>query len=763
MHLRINMSTLRNRIIKWLLLGVWPLAANVAANGQTTKPAPYPDALADADVLIADIQPERTIDNLRNGPVVGNGEMNAIVYVAGKDLMLRVSKNDAWDGRVDTSEDPALPRVDPATHKLFREKPGNPPSWNKPYPCAVPCADIKLQGLDGETGWQMNLSLARAVAAVSTSAGKTDVRALAQANVFYVRGRQKLELLGVSQKFLPAATQGTAEPGISWLCQRIPGDEDVKALDIYLAAAADGERQAVAVVTSAETSEPLQRAVALVRATLARSDAEVVAAHDAVWADYWAESGVRLSERQFQNWWYRMVYYFRCFAKKGASGVGLKTSFDSLAGWHNSYKFNYNIQQTYLSAGPINHPELVEPIIDVLANYWPRARWFAATCFSGCEGGFVHSDVYHPHEPDPAVCKSKNRHQSAYIPWGYSLGMQGHIAFLLWEYHQYKPDADYLRAKTYPMLRDIALFYCSFLEKCKKDERGKIVVGPSYFPENGYFGQDNGAYDLAYIPYALKAARDAAGVLKTDDALVRRINAVLADLPPFETLPDPSQENKPVVIWHQGGEFPNDDRHGSLIQAVFPAGQVTWFSPKEEQELFKRTINLVGKITTHANSPVTLNIARARLGMTDEAWANIAVDFTQHHKELRNGLFAWKAHGNYISEQVGVARLISELLLQSVDNVIRVFPAWPKDKDAAFARLRAQGGFLVSAQHKDGTISGLVIESTAGGTARLVSPWGGKEVRVLEQKTQGPVPVSEGKSFVSFPTEAGGAYIIVPQ
>ena len=377
-----------------------------------------------------------------------------------------------------------------------------------------------------------------------------------------------------------------------------------------------------------------------------------------------------------------------------------------------------------MSAGPINHPELVEPIIDVLANYWPRARWFAKTCFVGCEGAFVHSDVFHPHEPDPAHCKTKNQHQFAYIPWGYTLGMQGHIAFLLWEYQQYKPDAAYLRDKTYPMLRDIALFYCSFLEKCQKDERGKILVGPSYFPENGYFGQDNGAYDLAYIPYALKAARDAASLLKTDDALVRRINAILPDLPPFETLPDPNQENQPVVIWHKGAKFPDDDRHASLIQAVFPAGQVTWFSPQEDQELFKRTINHVGKITTHANSPVTLNIARARLGMTDEALSNIAIDFTQHHKEKPNGLFSWKAHGSYISEQVGVSRMITELLLQSVDNIIRVFPAWPANKDAEFAGLRAQGGFLVSARQTGGVVGDVTIESTAGGTVRLVSPWG---------------------------------------
>ena len=55
---------------------------------------------------------------------------------------------------------------------------------------------------------------------------------------------------------------------------------------------------------------------------------------------------------------------------------------------------------------------------------------------------------------------------------------------------------------------------------------------------------------------------------------------------------------------------------------------------------------------------------------------------------LPNGMFAWPTYGVYLSESVGLAAMISEFLLQSVDNVIRVFPCWPKEKDARFANLR---------------------------------------------------------------------------
>jgi len=71
--------------------------------------------------------------------------------------------------------------------------------------------------------------------------------------------------------------------------------------------------------------------------------------------------------------------------------------------------------------------------------------------------------------------------------------------------------------------------------------------------------------------------------------------------------------------------------------------------------------------------------------------------------------------------------------LQSVDNTIRVFPCWPKEKDAKFTRLRAQGGFLVSAEQKAGKIVKLEITSTVGGKMRVLHPGTGK---LIERDTQ---------------------------
>jgi alpha-L-fucosidase 2 len=179
---------------------------------------------------------------------------------------------------------------------------------------------------------------------------------------------------------------------------------------------------------------------------------------------------------------------------------------------------------------------------------------------------------------------------------------------------------------------------------------------------------------------------------------------------------------------------PGRDKEYNIVTPVvplFPAEQASWFSPEKEKDRFRRTIEWMQDRYNRNNSVVMLNVARARLSMTEAAYADTRNWFKG--KEQANGLFYWQAHGFYMTEQTAVAGLINEFLLQSVDNIIRVFPAWPKDKDASFTRLRARGGFLVTAEQKAGKITQLEITSTVGGKLRLLDPWMG---RIVEHATK---------------------------
>ena len=567
------------------------------------------------------------------------------------------------------------------------------------------------------------LDLRRASATVDDAT----VRALADRNVFLIECGQEVSLEEIKPKELPAAQLGETG-GVKWLHMKLPGDTDYPGMEYALAVAASGNRKFVSLVTSFETKGNVRKAaIRLARETAAEDTAALIARHEQQWSRYWSASGVALDDPDFQLWWYRMVYYLRCFARPGAMPVGL---FAGLASdstpWHGDYHHNYNAWQPYWTPFAINHPELAEPWVRYMNDMLPRMKWLAKTTYD-CEGACIGISSF-AFEPDPADCKSVNRRQIAIPPYGYTLGMAGMSAQNLWFSHLYRPDRKYLDEKIYPVIREVALFYCSFAEKCPRDASGKAQFGPSYSPEHGGFGVANVPFDIAYARFTLSAAITAAGELGRDRELSARFRRALDLLPSYPTVPDAA--GQPIVVDWTGCKFRQIGQHNITVPAVpvFPAEQVTWFSPEAEKELFRNTI----RQTRHrgCNSTVMLSVAKARFSMLD------ALDDARNYYQPEvqpNGMFHWPMHGFYLSESVGIAAMISEFLVQSVDGIIRVFPCWPKEKDARFTNLRAQGGFLVTAEQKAGKVVKLEITSTVGGKLRLLDPQSGK---IIERETR---------------------------
>jgi hypothetical protein len=673
---------------------------------------PYPAALDAAAI----VQP--SIDNVdRKAMIVGNGDLNALIFSRGNELVMQVAKNDVWDARLITDKDGPLLKVD--VRKRTWTGGEQPPSWEHPFPTQTPPCVIKIP-LKGEIVGT-NLDLRRAAAFITTTAGTVTIRALARENVFFIESDHAISLEGFPQTFLPAAEIQNDGASAS-VKQALPGDIDYKGMTVCSVMESKGNRHAVAVATSRTFGNPLAGARQLAAKALSEETVDVIRAHDETWRDFWARSGVELGNKDYQNWWYRQLYYLRCLSKPGSYPIALQGGYNSKANWHGTWTMNYNAEQTFWPAFSSNHPELAEPFIDLINDFHPRARWYAGTVF-GCEGAVTPHNLW-PFEPDPADCKSVNQRQLAFMPWSYGIGTAGHIASIAWLHYAYTGDKAYLKDKVYPFLKDAALFYASFADKCRMVD-GKVVFGPGVDPEHTGFGIDNSPYDLAWARHTLRAAIQGATDLGVDKETVSRWTQTLDKLPGYPLSGVPGQE----II-----QVPGVAKGYNIVTPVvplFPAEQASWFSPDEETARFKRTIQWMHDKYNRNNSVVMLNVARARLSMTDEAHADTGTWFKG--KEQSNGLFYWQAHGFYMTEQTAVAGLINEFLLQSVENIIRVFPAWPKDKDASFTKLRARGGFLVTAVQQGGNITKLEITSTLGGKLRLLDPWTGG---IVEHETK---------------------------
>ena len=113
-------------------------------------------------------------------------------------------------------------------------------------------------------------------------------------------------------------------------------------------------------------------------------------------------------------------------------------------------------------------------------------------------------------------------------------------------------------------------------------------------------------------------------------------------------------------------------------------------------------------------------------------------------------------------EPIGIlGAAVNEMLLQSYDGTIRVFPAVPEEWEAAFM-LRAVGGFSVSAEKADPEgVRYVAIRSDLGNRCRLAIPWAPEE-GIAIRSSEGPVDYTkERDDRISFPTRPGANYTIV--
>jgi hypothetical protein len=551
--------------------------------------------------------------------------------------------------------------------------------------------------------------------------------------------------------------------GIVYLHQTLPADPgyptngDWAGMSFAVAMATQAQRAAVSIVTSMESSNVVDDAVALAGATLTADADALRRSHEGAWSNFWATCRIDLADTYLRDVWHRNLYFMRCVSRAGVKPVGLFAGLvNDSAAWHGDYHLNYNAEQTYWGWYALNHAELSEPYEWLIHRHLIRAKWLAQVTY-GLSGAFFAHSVFLYEPVDPAACVSRNGRQVAFIPYTYTLGDAGWAVQNHWLHYKHYPDAGLLSSNVYPLLKEVALFYADFADRCATNAgTGRIVFGPTYSPEHWTLGRDDGTCDIAFARLALKAAVEGAGLLGVDAALVARWQQTLAKLPDY-----PRTATASPVILDVAGVSPTTYTVPVPALPVYPAGEVTWFSPAAEKEIFTNTI---ARMSSNGNNDlIILAGARARLGMPDTySWMRaqfLARQRTNGTLSIAPAGAGFNAYGHY-TEDFAASAVVAELLLQSVNDILRFFPAWPASQDAAFENLRAQGGFLVSAERVGDEIPFIQVQSTAGGRLRFVNPWAG--AAGAWRRGYAAVLLDEGGGVLSLETAAGDEILLTP-
>ena len=461
---------------------------------------------------------------------------------------------------------------------------------------------------------------------------------------------------------------------------------------------------------------------------------DLQARHRAWWSAFWARSFLEIPDKEIEKRWYAALYTLGSCSRAGKVAPGLWGNWltTESPNWHGDFHLNYNFQAPYYIAYASNHADLTQPFYQALIESVPNGRAMARR--HGWKG------IHFP------VCIG---------PWGLSpedpdgdFGQRSDAAYaslnFLW-YWQYTQDTGWLKTTGYPFLREVADFWEDYL----KLENGRYVIYSDSIHEGS--GPDvNPILTLGLLRTLFKNLLAMSAELHVDADRRGKWQDILARLSDY---PLQERNGKTVFRYSEKGMDWNDSNTLGIMH-IFPAGAVGLDSDPKLLAISRDMVEEMHRWSDY-NGFSSWYTACARIGYDPATiLAKLRVECDEH--SFPNLLLYYGGGG---IESCGGFLALNEMLLQSHEGVLRLFPCWPAGQDARFGGLRAVGAFLVSAEYKAGQIGGVTIVSERGRDCTVQNPWPGRAVRLSRR---GAAAETLSGARFTFTTAAGEVLGLAP-
>lgn len=478
-------------------------------------------------------------------------------------------------------------------------------------------------------------------------------------------------------------------------------------------------------------------------------------ASDEWWKEYWLKSYIDIGDEQLQRYYYGSLYYMGAGSREDALApgiMGIWTTSDSTM-WNGDYHMNYNYIAPFYGMYSSNRYEQAYSLKDPLLDYMPEGERRAKEDLDKVYYNYIHggpgtskSGVTFPGREDllngidDAVLYPVSLGPWGIEPWTDSDGgylMQVYNAAFsaqaLTAYYAYTLDEAYMQ-EVYPLL----LANASFYEKwCEKEDLGNgeyrynVWSGGHEVEFDMNAGTTTGA--IKNILQCLILAAENGHIGPPAEKLEKWIDMDehMAEFPiEYMTV---SGEQKPVFVLSEVGDKFRPEQATVNLEFIHPGEQLGFDSPAEWLEAAQNSVvqkeeNNSG-IWNQINNTPKIYLQAIRSGFDPQYVMDkfkIHLDGSmQENYTLYDGY-----HG---IEKAGGIEFINNMLLQSSNGFIKVFPNWTNE-DAGFTRLREKGAYVISSEMKDGQVQGVEITSEKGQDVKLVNPWGTENVVVTDSQ-----------------------------
>ncbi len=462
--------------------------------------------------------------------------------------------------------------------------------------------------------------------------------------------------------------------------------------------------------------------------------------HNKWWQDFWAKSFIEIGDPLIEKFYYGSLYLIASCSRNKSFPPGLLGNWVTTdkAAWHGDYHTNYNHEAPWWGVYSSNHVELSEPYDAPVIDFVDRGRYYAKRELN-CRG------VYYPVGIGPKGLETTlnppdGDRPADGIDRGYFLGQKSDAAYLsvnmiMRFYHTY--DLDYAKNIAYPYLIEVINFWEDYL----RFEDGRYVIYNDHVFEGP--GTDmNNILSLGLVRMIFTAAIDMSTELGVDADRREKWQHVLDHISDFALL---RRNGKTVfrfsengVVWRGG--------HGDglvAVQHIWPTGAIGLDSSPALLQIAREHITQVGQ-WTDSNGFCAFYTAAARVGYDPQV---IVMNLRQQCLKYAFPNLHILHGGGGIEECSAVPSCIDEMLLQSHEKVIRLFPVWPRNKPARFADLRAVGAFLVSGGYKNGRVQYVFIKSEKGRDCTVQNPWPDKSVTLCRNGKKAETLAGERFTF----------------
>ncbi|MCY1719380.1 hypothetical protein OU798_03450 [Prolixibacteraceae bacterium Z1-6] len=446
------------------------------------------------------------------------------------------------------------------------------------------------------------------------------------------------------------------------------------------------------------------------------------------WKEFWLKSYVDLNDKLMNQYWYGAYYALASCSRGKHECPGLWGGINSdLNWWGNGKTSNYNSESPFYGVYSGNRPELAQPYyLNMLYHLLHGIRYAHA---AGYKGMMLPRGIgpmgFHGSQPNMIpVAPQKNRQK---LP-NDQLDNPAFLAINFINHYYYTLDYTFLREQAYPFMIAAISFYEDYLIF----ENGRYVLVDSAAREN--FNSRNCAYALGMIKFLAKACIIASKDLGVDSQRRDKWQHIFDHMSNYPTSKVgkmtvfKEQENLDRISLENNGVGDNP----AHLQMIFPAEDIGLDSDPELLQIARNTIHHMNSDpnnTTwmHGNAFPNIFAQATRIGWdADDLYKNLRACI---NAKMRPNATV-REHGGGI-ETSGGTEAINAMLLQSHEDVLRLFPAWPKSKPAQFSTLRAKGAFLVSSEFTNGKVQYVEIISEKGRDCIIVNPWPGKSVQVF--------------------------------